>query len=129
MTPAPTALTWVCGFPKRRAPVSIPKQPEFFGHPAGLFILFSTEACTLRFLLQLPFSSLLGPLRSETTSAYRLQVWERFSYYGMRALLVLYLTKVILSRGMWRVRCRPASPAAHLDIHVHSTPTRPSCDS
>ena len=34
---------------------------EFFGHPKGLFILFLTET------------------------------WERFSYYGMRAILVLYL--------------------------------------
>lgn len=33
-----------------------------FGHPKGLFILFFTE------------------------------LWERFSYYGMRAILVLYLT-------------------------------------
>jgi POT family proton-dependent oligopeptide transporter len=36
-------------------------QKELFGHPAGLFILFFTE------------------------------MWERFSYYGMRAILVLYL--------------------------------------
>ncbi|MEM9819687.1 MAG: peptide MFS transporter [Bacteroidota bacterium] len=36
-------------------------QPQLFGHPVGLFILFFTE------------------------------MWERFSYYGMRALLVLYL--------------------------------------
>lgn len=34
---------------------------EFFGHPKGLFVLFFTE------------------------------MWERFSYYGMRAILVLYL--------------------------------------
>mgnify|MGYP003337512167 CR=1 FL=1 len=34
---------------------------EFFGHPRGLFVLFFTE------------------------------MWERFSYYGMRAILVLYL--------------------------------------
>src|SRR3954447_22411579 len=33
------------------------------GHPKGLYLLFATE------------------------------MWERFSYYGMRALLVLYLTK------------------------------------
>ncbi len=39
---------------------------EFFGHPAGLFVLFFTE------------------------------MWERFSYYGMRALLVLYMTKYLL---------------------------------
>ncbi|RLD29617.1 MAG: MFS transporter [Bacteroidetes bacterium] len=37
------------------------KQKELFGHPIGLFILFFTE------------------------------MWERFSYYGMRAILVLYL--------------------------------------
>jgi proton-dependent oligopeptide transporter, POT family len=38
----------------------------FLGHPRGLFVLFFTE------------------------------MWERFSYYGMRALLVLYLTKHFL---------------------------------
>lgn len=36
---------------------------EFLGHPTGLFVLFFAE------------------------------MWERFSYYGMRALLILYLTK------------------------------------
>ena len=36
------------------------------GHPSGLFILFFTE------------------------------MWERFSYYGMRALLVLFLTSSFL---------------------------------
>ena len=35
----------------------------FFGHPRGLFVLFFAE------------------------------MWERFSYYGMRALLIFYLTK------------------------------------
>jgi POT family proton-dependent oligopeptide transporter len=40
----------------------VPSKPgEFLGHPKGLFILFFTE------------------------------MWERFSYYGMRALLVLYM--------------------------------------
>lgn len=38
------------------------KQKELFGQPIGLYILFLTE------------------------------MWERFSYYGMRALLVLYMT-------------------------------------
>jgi proton-dependent oligopeptide transporter, POT family len=38
---------------------------EQAGHPRGLYVLFTTE------------------------------MWERFSYYGMRALLVLYLTKAI----------------------------------
>jgi POT family proton-dependent oligopeptide transporter len=40
-----------------------PEQRELFGHPVGLFILFFTE------------------------------MWERFSYYGMRAILVLYLVR------------------------------------
>ncbi len=39
------------------------KNDEFASHPRGLFVLFYAE------------------------------MWERFSYYGMRALLVLYLTK------------------------------------
>ena len=39
---------------------------ELFGHPRGLTFLFTTE------------------------------MWERFSYYGMRSLLVLYMTKYLL---------------------------------
>lgn len=39
-------------------------------HPKGLYLLFMTE------------------------------MWERFSYYGMRALLVLYLTQSLLEGGM-----------------------------
>ncbi|GAB7552707.1 peptide MFS transporter [Novosphingobium sp. 11B] len=39
------------------------KSDEFAGHPRGLFVLFYAE------------------------------MWERFSYYGMRALLILYLVK------------------------------------
>ena len=38
-----------------------PCEKEFLGHPVGLYFLFFTE------------------------------LWERFSYYGMRAILVLYL--------------------------------------
>ncbi len=37
-------------------------EKQLFGHPIGLYVLFFTE------------------------------MWERFSYYGMRALLVLYMT-------------------------------------
>ena len=43
---------------------------EWFGHPRGLYTLFFTE------------------------------MWERFSYYGMRALLILYLTAAIADGGM-----------------------------
>src|SRR5438309_7429803 len=39
---------------------------DLFGHPRGLTFLFGTE------------------------------MWERFSYYGMRALLVLYMVKYLL---------------------------------
>ncbi len=47
------------------------KQPNSaqLGHPKGLYVLFATE------------------------------MWERFSYYGMRALLVLYLTAQIINGG------------------------------
>ncbi len=48
---------------------SKPAQKELFGHPRGLSFLFATE------------------------------MWERFSYYGMRALLVLYLVKYLLLPG------------------------------
>ena len=41
-------------------------QKTIFGHPAGLFVLFFTE------------------------------MWERFSFYGMKALLIFYLTKYLL---------------------------------
>lgn len=50
--------------PNRNIPPSGFEMPEgrtFLGHPRGLFLLFIVE------------------------------MWERFSYYGMRALLVLYL--------------------------------------
>ncbi len=51
-------------------PVSTPDpvtgDTSFFGHPKGLFILFLTE------------------------------MWERFSYYGMRGLLIIYLTQHFL---------------------------------
>ncbi|MDC0603105.1 peptide MFS transporter [Aliiglaciecola sp.] len=46
------------------------KNPDFLGHPGGLLTLFFTE------------------------------MWERFSYYGMRALLVLYMTASIQEGGL-----------------------------
>ncbi len=44
--------------------------PTAFGHPKGLMTLFFTE------------------------------MWERFSYYGMRALLILFMTKAIVDGGL-----------------------------
>ena len=43
-----------------------PLQTESTSHPKGLYLLFATE------------------------------MWERFSYYGMRAVLVLFLTKAMM---------------------------------
>jgi len=42
----------------------------FFGHPRGLATLFFTE------------------------------MWERFSYYGMRALLILFMTAAVDHGGL-----------------------------
>lgn len=44
-------------------------KTQVIGHPAGLFVLFFTE------------------------------MWERFSYYGMRALLVLFFTASLMDHG------------------------------
>ena len=43
---------------------------SFFGHPRGLSTLFFTE------------------------------MWERFSYYGMRALLILFMTATVANGGL-----------------------------
>ena len=44
------------------------QEPQLFGHPKGLLYLFFAE------------------------------LWERFSFYGMRALLVLYMTNVLFEK-------------------------------
>src|SRR5689334_5590565 len=48
----------------------VPYDHAFFGHPRGLSTLFFTE------------------------------MWERFSYYGMRALLILFITAPVASGGL-----------------------------
>jgi proton-dependent oligopeptide transporter, POT family len=48
------------------SPTASAGSAELFGHPKGLTFLFTTE------------------------------MWERFSFYGMRSLLVLYMTKYLL---------------------------------
>lgn len=45
-------------------------QAQVFGHPRGLMTLFFTE------------------------------MWERFTYYGMRAILVLFLTAAVVEQGL-----------------------------
>ena len=56
-------------------PVIVPVAPSehdtrFFGHPRGLATLFFTE------------------------------MWERYSYYGTRALLILYMTAGVQTGGL-----------------------------
>ena len=50
--------------------MTLPADTHFFGHPAGLATLFFTE------------------------------MWERFSYYGMRAFLILYMTAPAATGGL-----------------------------
>ena len=52
------------------ANVNVHNQKQFMGHPVGLYVLFFTE------------------------------MWERFSYYGMRALLVLYISATVGDGGL-----------------------------
>ena len=47
-------------------PSSIQEQNTLFGHPTGLFTLFFAE------------------------------MWERFSYYGMKAILIVFMTQHML---------------------------------
>src|SRR5436190_11657886 len=49
-------------------PAGVPEERTWLGHPRGLFVLFFTA------------------------------MWERFSYYGMRSLLVLYMVNHLFIR-------------------------------
>ena len=51
-------------------PLDVHSDRSFFGHPRGLATLFFTE------------------------------MWERFSYYGMRAILILFMTSSIAHGGL-----------------------------
>jgi len=55
---------------KQNAPRDLYEGPQIFGHPKGLITLFFTE------------------------------MWERFSYYGMRALLILFMTTAVVDGGL-----------------------------
>src|SRR6266404_2785655 len=72
--PGPRAAKRAVRWKGRRmtAPAATAPTPDrgWFGHPRGLSTLFFTE------------------------------MWERFSYYGMRGFLILYLTAAVTSGGM-----------------------------
>jgi len=54
----------------RQSLEAIQADTSFFGHPRGLATLFFTE------------------------------MWERFSYYGMRAILILYMVDTVAHGGL-----------------------------
>ena len=56
--------------PAQAAAIAAETDHSFFGHPRGLATLFFTE------------------------------MWERFSYYGMRAFLILYMVAPVASGGL-----------------------------
>jgi len=60
---AAIALLFLIAFLAVGAKIAVQREPEFAGHPKGLYMLFFAE------------------------------MWERFSYYGMRAILIFYLTQ------------------------------------
>jgi POT family proton-dependent oligopeptide transporter len=74
------------------------RDTDLFGHPRGLTFLFTTE------------------------------MWERFSYYGMRSLLVLYMTKYLLLpdhagdvRGLGALKTALESVFGQLDVQPLSS--------
>lgn len=67
-------------------------QETIIGHPVGLFVLFFTE------------------------------MWERFSYYGMRAIFVLFLTSTIAEGGFGWERSEALTWYAVYTSLVYGTP-------
>jgi proton-dependent oligopeptide transporter, POT family len=59
-------FAFFCPVKQKLVVPTMQKNKEIFGHPRGLSLLFFTE------------------------------MWERFSYYGMRAIFALYLAKALL---------------------------------
>jgi POT family proton-dependent oligopeptide transporter len=66
----PTSPTIAADPRARTGPAPYAHDRAFFGHPRGLSTLFFTE------------------------------MWERFSYYGMRALLILFMTAPLAAGGL-----------------------------
>lgn len=71
---------------------SVTNQETIIGHPVGLFVLFFTE------------------------------MWERFSYYGMRAIFVLFLTSTISEGGFGWERSEALTWYAVYTSLVYGTP-------
>lgn len=71
---------------------SVPNTGDFLGHPKGLFLLFGTE------------------------------MWERFGYYGMRAILVLYLVALTQDGGFGWSNADALSLYGTFTMAVYVTP-------
>jgi len=69
-----------------------PNAGTLFGHPKGLFLLFGTE------------------------------MWERFGYYGMRALLVLYLVASVENGGFGWTNAEALGLYGTFTMAVYLTP-------
>jgi proton-dependent oligopeptide transporter, POT family len=69
-----------------------PNLDTLFGHPKGLFLLFGTE------------------------------MWERFGYYGMRALLVLYLIASVQDGGFGWTNAEALGLYGTFTMAVYLTP-------
>jgi POT family proton-dependent oligopeptide transporter len=69
-----------------------PRDQKLFGHPIGLFVLFFTE------------------------------LWERFSYYGMRALLVLYMADKVDGLGWTKAEALALYGWYTMAVYVASIP-------
>ncbi|MBL0709402.1 MAG: peptide MFS transporter [Colwellia sp.] len=69
-----------------------PTEGTILGHPKGLFLLFGTE------------------------------MWERFGYYGMRALLVLYLVASVQDGGFGWTSAEALSLYGTFTMAVYLTP-------
>src|SRR3954467_13496160 len=79
-----------------RRPQAAKQDTRFFGHPRGLSTLFFTE------------------------------MWERFSYYGMRALLILFMTAPVAMRGLGfgTARAGPIYALYTSSVYLLSVPER-----
>ena len=69
-------------------------ENQLLGHPSALFVLFFTE------------------------------MWERFSYYGMRAILVIFLTGAIIgdNPGWWSHPCGAGGQAGSRWVKLPTWP-------
>src|SRR5258705_5728677 len=72
-------------------PDTLSDNSGIFGHPRGLSTLFFTE------------------------------FWERFSYYGMRSILILYMTASVANGGLGFVKPRASTLYGSYTMWVYLT--------